>query len=77
MDKRKWNTYRTVGYSYDVANDGASQGGVHDHQVRWTQSGWQHRVLQVNGWHSAAGPVTPIESDADGAARFATAEQEA
>lgn len=73
MKKTTWNTYATRGYSHDVANDQASAGGVHHHQVRKTKYGWQYRVLQSNGWHSAAGPVSVI-SDANGEAHYATAQ---
>lgn len=76
MRKSTWNTYRITGYTYDVANDQASAGGVHEHQVRRTKSGWQTRILQSNGRHSSFGPVSPL-SDAEGEALFATAQQEA
>jgi len=76
MNKRKWNTYATQGYTCDVANDPRSTGGVHEYQVRWTRSGWQQRTLQTNGRHEAAGPVRPID-DADGEAKFATAQGDA
>lgn len=74
IDKRRWNTYRTLGYTYDVANDQRSAGGVHLHQVRWAADGWQHRIEQSNGGHSAYSRVTPMDP-ADGAAAFATAQQ--
>jgi len=67
-----WNTYRTTCYTHDVAQDQRSAGGVHLHQVRRTKSGWQERIVQSNGNHSATSEVTPM-SDADGAAAFATA----
>lgn len=76
MKKTTWNTYRTLGYSYDVANHQASAGGVHLHQVRLTPDGWQHRICQSNGNYRSFGPVTPMEP-AEGAAAFATAQQEA
>lgn len=76
LRKTTWNTYATRGYTYDVANDQASAGGVHLHQVRKTNAGWQTRVCQSNGRHEAYGPVSPVP-DADGEAYFATAEQEA
>jgi hypothetical protein len=72
--KTAWNTYRTTGYTNDVANDQASAGGVHHHQVRKGAKGWQVRVCQSNGRHVSYGPVSPI-SDAEGEARFATAEK--
>lgn len=74
--KTTWNTYRTTGYTYDVANDQASAGGVHHHQVRKTKAGWQYRICQSNGCHRSYGQVESI-GEADGEARFATAQQEA
>ena len=71
MRQDTWNTYRTTGYTYDVANDQRSAGGVHLHQVRKTRYGWQHRVKQSNGVHASYGPVTPM-ADAEGAAAYAT-----
>ena len=74
MRRDTWNTYATRGYSYDVANDRRSQGGVHLYQVRRTKSGyWQTRILQSNGNFEAAGPVQSV-TDAQGEAFFATAE---
>ena len=73
--KTTWTTYATTGYTHDVANDQASAGGVHHPQVRQTKAGWQARICQSNGRHQSYGPVTPI-SDEDGAAHFASAEQE-
>lgn len=73
--KSTWTTYATTGYSYDVANDQASAGGVHHHQVRKCRAGWQHRVCQSNGRHTAHGPVSPI-SDEEGEAHYASAKQE-
>lgn len=72
--KSTWNTYAIAAYTYDVANDQASAGGVHCHQVRKTESGWQTRIRQGNGRHVSFGPVSPI-SEADGEAHFATAQQ--
>lgn len=73
--KETWNTYRTTGYTYSVANDQASAGGVHHHQVRCTRSGyWQTRICQSNGKHQSYSAVTPI-SAVDGEALFATAKQ--
>lgn len=74
MSKTTWNTYATAGYTHDVANDQASAGGVHLHQVRKTKAGWQRRILQSNGKHQAAGKVSPI-SEAEGEASYATAKQ--
>ena len=70
-----WNTYRCVGYTYDVANDQRSAGGVHLHQVRRTRDGWQHRICQSNGTYRSFGEVSPM-SDSEGAAAFATAQKE-
>lgn len=75
IKKTTWNTYATRCYTYDVANDQRSAGGVHLHQVRWTPDGWQTRILQTNGRFSAAGPVEPVRDNAEGAALFATAQQ--
>lgn len=69
-----WNTYRIAGYTHDVAQDQASAGGVHIHQVRKTKTGWQTRIVQSNGKHRAVGPVSAM-SDADGAAAFETAKK--
>jgi len=72
--KSSWNTHRTAGYTYDVANDQASAGGVHHHQVRLLKAGWQQRIRQSNGRHESYGKVSAI-SASDGEARFATAQQ--
>jgi hypothetical protein len=75
--KNAWNTYAIYGYTSDVANHRASQGGVHLHQVRHHPGGgWQKRIVQSNGRHEAAGPVQSID-DREGWALFATAQQEA
>jgi hypothetical protein len=67
-----WNTYHTSGYTHDVANDQASAGGVHLHQVRRVLSGWQRRILQSNGRHQACGDIASISKE-DGEAKYATA----
>jgi hypothetical protein len=72
--KTTWNTYRTTGYTHDVAQDQRSAGGVHHHQIRRTKSGWQKRIKQSNGDHTSYGPVTAV-SDADGAALFEAAKK--
>lgn len=72
MKKATWNTYRTSGYTHDVAQDRASAGGVHYHQVRRTGVGWQKRIVQSNGHHTAYGEVTSM-SDADGESAYFTA----
>ena len=73
MKKTTWNTYATYGFTHAVAQDRASQGGVHHHQVRKAGGGWQKRIVQSNGRFSASGPVTPI-TDHEGEAAFATAQ---
>lgn len=73
--KTTWNTYRTTGYMYDAANDQASAGGVHHHQVRKTKVGWQTRICQSNGRHEAYSDVSAV-SEADGEAKYATACQQ-
>lgn len=73
MSKTNWNTYATYGYTFDAAQDQASAGGVHLHQVRKTKAGWMRRILQSNGRHKAAGPVTPIRDEAEGEAKWLTA----
>lgn len=70
----EWNTYATLGYTFDVANDPRSQGGVHHHQVRhWLGRGWEHRIVQSNGRHVAIGPVEPM-SESDGTRAFQKAQ---
>ena len=61
--KNNWNTYCTTGYTYDAANDQASAGGVHLHQIRKTRKGWQKRILQSNGQHQATSPIIEITDD--------------
>lgn len=73
LNKRNWNTYLTTCYTYDVANDQRSAGGVHHHQVRRTASGWQKRICQTNWLHRSFGAVEVVD-DATGAALFARAE---
>lgn len=76
MRKSTWNTYRTTGYTHDVANDQRSAGGVHHHQVRLAPSGaWQYRILQTNGRHRSIGVASVIDA-AIGEANFAMAEAE-
>ena len=74
MKSTTWNTYRTTGYTHDVAQDQRSAGGVHHHQVRRTKSGWQKRIKQSNGNHTSYGETTPM-TDADGEAAYATAQK--
>lgn len=71
-----WNTYRITGYTYDVANDQRSAGGVHLHQVRKTKSGWQARIEQSNGKFTSFSGVLEI-SDEEGQAAFETAKSQA
>lgn len=64
MSRATWTTYAIRGYTHDVANDQASAGGAHLHQVRRTRSGhWQARIRQSNGRHSAAGEVRQISNE--------------
>jgi hypothetical protein len=75
MKMTAWNTYYTGGYTHDVANDQASAGGVHLHQVRRTLAGWQRRIVQSNGRHQAYGAVESISKE-DGADKYASALQD-
>jgi hypothetical protein len=74
LRKTTWNTYARAGYTHDVANDQASAGGVHLYQVRWTKSGWERRILQSNGRHSASSPVETL-TDTAGESYFKRAQQ--
>lgn len=74
MKNTTWNTYRTVGYTYDVAQDQRSAGGVHHHQVRKFRGKWQKRIKQSNGRHSSFSEVAAI-SDDEGEAAFVAAKQ--
>lgn len=76
MKKTTWNTYRTLGYTYDVAQDQRSAGGVHHHQIRKTPGGWQHRIKQTNGRFVSYGAVTHINNE-EGEAAYATAKNNA
>ena len=74
MTTAHWTTYRTTGYTHDVAQYQASAGGVHHHQVRRARNGWQYRIVQANGRHTSYGAVASL-SAVDDAARWATAMQ--
>lgn len=76
MRKQTWNTFRAMGYSYDVAQDQRSAGGMHYHQIRWCPrgGGWQYRIMQSNMTAVAYGEVSPV-TDAEGEAYYATAQQ--
>jgi hypothetical protein len=63
MRRTTWTTYRTTGYTYDAANDQASAGGVHHHQIRRTRNGWQKRIMQSNGRHIATSQPMDIPHD--------------
>jgi hypothetical protein len=66
INRQNWTTYRTSGYTHDVAScaNPGSEGGVHHHQVRQLRTGaWVKRILQTNGQVSAAGPVDLIHPD--------------
>lgn len=75
ISSAKWNTYAITSYTHDVAQDQASAGGVHMHQVRRTRSGnWQKRICQSNGRRQSYGSVEPINAS-EGEALFARAEK--
>ena len=44
-----WNTFAERPYTYDIADDQLSAGGVHLWQVRLGPTGWQKRIIQSNG----------------------------
>lgn len=73
LRRSSWNTYATVCYQYDVANDQRSAGGVHHRQVRKTAAGWQCRIMQSNGRFTSYGPVSSIGAE-EGEAKFGAAE---
>lgn len=60
--KSVWNTFQTRCYTHDVANDQASAGGVHLHQVRKGPAGWQTRICQSNGRHTAYGAYENVDA---------------
>lgn len=74
MKKSNWNTYHTSAYTYDVANDQSSAGGVHLHQIRKRGKLWQKRIWQSNGSHGASGTVELVDED-EGELLFVTAEE--
>lgn len=74
LRKTNWNTYKTTCYTHDVANDQASAGGVHHHQVRRTADGWQYRCCQANGRHISYGPTEHL-TDAQGEGYFEAAKK--
>ena len=74
IKRDRWNTYAVYGYTYDVANDSRSQGGVHLHQVKCVRGHWFKRILQSNGRFEAAGPANGIAAQ-DGEAFFETAKE--
>ena len=61
--RNNWTTWAVTGYTYDVANDQRSAGGVHLHQIRKTKTGWQARIMQSNGRFKAAGEVKQITEE--------------
>lgn len=69
MDKRKWNSYHTCGYTYDVANDQRSAGGVHIYQIRKVKGGWEKRIVQSNGRFFGVGPTEKLSNE-DGLSCF-------
>lgn len=72
IKKTTWNTYASCCYTHDVANDQASAGGVHLHQIRHHHGHWQTRICQSNGQHQSYSDVSPVDPAA-GEACFATA----
>lgn len=64
LKKDKWNTHATTCYTHDVANDQASAGGVHHHQVRWWGGRWQQRICQSNGNHQSYSKWWYVDDDA-------------
>lgn len=74
LRRSTWNEYRTSGFTYDVANDQASSGGLHHHEVRKTRDGWEYRICQSNGDFFAYSPTEDISED-DGENRFQRARQ--
>ena len=62
MSKNKWTTYRTTGYTHDVANDQLSAGGVHLHQVRRNRNVWQTQICQTNARHISYGPTKEVSA---------------
>ena len=66
-----WNTFAERPYTYDIADDQLSAGGVHLWQVRLGPTGWQKRIIQSNGGHWAQAPIEPLD-DETGKAFFAT-----
>jgi hypothetical protein len=75
LRKSSWNTYRVCGYTYDVANDQASAGGVHLKQVRLNKGEWQYRICQSNGNHTSYSE-TEVISIEDGLQKFEQAKSE-
>lgn len=75
IKKTNWNTYCTRCYTYDVANDQASAGGVHLHQVRLHKGEWQYRICQSNGNHQSYSETEIISSE-DGLEKFERAKSE-
>jgi len=75
LRKSSWNTYRTSGYTYDVANDQASAGGFHLKQVRLHKGAWQYRICQSNGTHQSYSETEGISSE-DGLQKFEQAKSE-
>jgi len=74
MRRDRWNDYATYCYTYDVAHDQRSAGGVHVYQVRRTRGGqWQTRIKQTNGMYTSYGQVTAV-TPAMGEAHFVTAQ---
>ena len=56
-------TYRTTGYTHDVANDQSSAGGVHLHCLQYTADGYEYVICQSNGNHQAYGEYEQITEE--------------
>jgi hypothetical protein len=59
---RTFTTVLTSCYTHDVAQDQASAGGVHLHQIRKAKDGWRKRIVQSNGRWTAYGPTEVISA---------------
>jgi hypothetical protein len=68
--KSTWNSYWVTGYTYDVANDQQSAGGVHIHQIRKIKNKWQKRIVQSNGKFRAISQIEDLD-EKEGLALFA------
>lgn len=69
MQRNKWNTYRTVGFTVQHGDDPAASGGVTFIEVRKSGKTWCKRYGDSNGCARSAGPVIAI-SEAEGEAAW-------